>query len=117
MDFIFNHKSYKEAEKFQVINHLKNELRIIKDDSQKIDNVDLLIYVMNFVEMYYNKKGSGPIKEEVVRNVMDKSSESFLNQMIPFIVQKNLLKPKTIKRKFIHYFLKKNLQKKLRRTL
>ena len=117
MNFIGNSKSYKEVEKNQLINHLKNELRIIKDDNQKIDNVDLLIFLMNFVEMYYNEKGSGPIKEDVVRSVLDRCSVPFLNQMIPFIVSKQLLKPKTLRRKILAYFKKKNLQRRLRRIL
>lgn len=108
---LYNTKSYKDVEKFQLIQHLKNELRIIKDDNLKIDNVDLLIYVMNFVEMYYSKKGSGLIKEEVVRNVMDKCNENFLNQMIPFVVSKKLLKPKTIYRKLKNYVKKKTCKK------
>lgn len=114
---IYNSKSYKEVEKFQLIQHLKNELRIIKDDNLKIDNVDLLIYVMNFVEMYYNKRSSGLIKEEVVRNVMDRCTDGFLSQMIPFIISKKLLKQKTIFRIIKNYIKKKNLQKRLKRTL
>ena len=117
MDFIYNTKSYRDVEKYQLINYLKNELKYIKDDNQKIDNVELLIYLMNFVEMYYNKKGSGIIKEDVVRSVLDKSSNEFLNQMIPFIINKQLLKPKTMRRKILNYFKKKNLQKKLKRIL
>ena len=114
---IYRSKSYKEVEKFQVIQHLKNELRIIKDDNIKIDNVDLLIYIMNFVEMYYNERGSGSIKEEVVRSVMDKCNDQFLSQMIPFIVSKKLLKTKTIFRMIRNFIKKKNLQKRLRRIL
>ena len=49
MDFIYNTKSYRDVEKYQLINYLKNELKYIKDDNQKIDNVELLIYLMNFV--------------------------------------------------------------------
>ena len=117
MNFIGNSKQYKEVEKNQLINHLKNELRIIKDDNQKIDNVDLLIYLMNFVEMYYSEKGSGPIKEDVVRSVLYQCNQTFLNQMIPFVVSKKLLKPKNIRRKLFNYFKKKNLQRRLKRVL
>lgn len=113
----FNSKSYKEVEKNQLINYLKNELRYIKDDDQKYNNIELLIYLMNFVEMYYIKKGTGDIKEEVVRSVLDKSSNDFLNQMIPFVINKNLLKPKTMRRKILYYLKKKTLQRKLRRIL
>ncbi len=83
----------------------------------KSDNVDLLVYVMNFVESYYTNRGSGKIKEEVVRNVLDKCSELFLNQMIPFVIKNKLLKPKSYLGSFINFLEKKNLQKKLRRTL
>ena len=107
MNFIGNSKQYKEVEKNQLINHLKNELRIIKDDNQKIDNVDLLIYLMNFVEMYYSEKGSGPIKEDVVRSVLNQCNQTFLNQMIPFVVSKKLLKTKNMRRKIFNYFKKK----------
>ena len=114
---IYKSKSYKEVEKFQVIQHLKNELRIIKDDNLKIDNVDLLIYIMNFVEMFYNEKGSGSIKEEIVRNVMERCTDGFLSQMIPFIISKKLLKRKTFFRIIKNFVKKKNLQKRLKRTL
>lgn len=116
MNFIGNIKQYEGVEKNQLITHLKNELRIIKDSNVTTDNIDLLIYLMNFVEMYYSKKGSGKIKEEVVRSVLDKCSEQFLSQMIPFIVSKKLLKPKTLKRKLLHFLKKKNLQRRLRRV-
>ena len=92
MDYINNIKPYKDVEKNQLINYLKNELKILRGEYQSIDNIDLLIYLMNFVEMYYNKRGSGKIKEEVVRSVLEKCSNSFLDQMIPFVVEKKLLK-------------------------
>ena len=117
MDFVINSKSYKDVEKYQLINYLKNDLKYIKDDNEKINNVELLIYLMNFVEMYYQKKGTGIIKEDVVRSVLDKSNDSFLNQMIPFVIQKQLLKPKNIKRKLFNYLKKKSLQRKLKRIL
>ena len=117
MNFIGVSKSYKEVEKNQLVAQLKNELRIIKDDNQKTDNIDLLIFIMNLVEMFFNQKGSGSVKEEVVRAVLDKFSDTFLNQMIPFIVNHKLLKPKTIRRKIFNYFKKKNYQRKLRRVL
>ena len=33
MDFVINSKSYKDVEKYQLINYLKNDLKYIKDDN------------------------------------------------------------------------------------
>jgi hypothetical protein len=107
--------TYKDVEKSQVIHHLKNEIRLIKEDSKKNNNIDLLIYVMNVVELFYSKRKMGITKEEVVRSVLDNFCTNFLDQMIPFIIEHQLLKKKTIKRGITNYFKKKNFQRRLRR--
>ena len=51
---------------------------------------------MNFVEMYFTGHKMGKVKEEVVRRVLDKFTIDFLDQMIPFVLEKKLLIPKSI---------------------
>ena len=71
MSNILKIKQFPEVEKCKIIQHLKNEIRIIGDDF-KTNNIDLLIHVMNFVEMYFTGHKMGKVKEEVVRRVLDK---------------------------------------------
>ena len=52
MSNLFKIKQFPEVEKWKVIQHLKNEIRIIGDEF-KTNNIDLLIHVMNFVEIYF----------------------------------------------------------------
>ena len=89
MSNILKIKQFPEVEKCKVIQHLKNEIRIIKDEF-KTNNIDLLIHVMNFLEMYFTGHKMGKVKEEVVR-VLDKFTADFLDQMIPFVLEKKLL--------------------------
>ena len=116
MDYLGNIKPFKDTEKHLLIQYIKNQLKDNRDDN-KSNNIKTLIEIMDLAEMYYNKKGQGSIKEEVVRKSYDISSEEFLNQMIPFIISQGLLKKKTIKKKFINYFKKKNLLRRLKRIL
>ena len=48
MNNILKIKQFPEVEKCKVIQHLKNEIRIIGDEF-KTNNIDLLIHVINFV--------------------------------------------------------------------
>ena len=95
MSNILKMKQFPEVEKCKIIQHLKNEIRIIGDEF-KTNNIDLLIHVMNFVEMYFTGHKMGKVKEEVVRRVLDKFTADFLDQMIPFVLEKKLLIPKSI---------------------
>ena len=115
MSNILKIKQFPEVEKCKVIQHLKNEIRIIGDDF-KTNNIDLLIHVMNFVEMYFTGHKMGKVKEEVVRRVLDKFTADFLDQMIPFVLEKKLLIPKSIINTILNFFKKKNLQNKLNQT-
>ena len=47
MSIILKIKQFPEVEKCKIIQHLKNEIRIIGDEF-KTNNIDLLIHVMNF---------------------------------------------------------------------
>ena len=85
-------------------------------DEFKNNNIDLLIHVMNFVEMYFTGHKMGKVKEEVVRRVLDKFTSEFLDQMIPFVLEKKLLIPKSIINTILNFFKKKNLQSKLNQT-
>ena len=111
MDYLGNIKPFKGTEKFLLIQYIKNQLKDDKDE-YKANNIDKLREIMDLVEMFYDKKGQGKIKEEVVRKAYDISSDEFLNQMIPFVIQHGLLKNKTIKRKINNYFKQKKLKKK-----
>ena len=115
MSNILKMKQFPEVEKCKIIQHLKNEIRIIGDDF-KTNNIDLLIHVMNFVEMYFTGHKMGKVKEEVVRRVLDKFTADFLDQMIPFVLEKKLLIPKSIINTILNFFKKKNLQNKLNQT-
>ena len=106
MSNILKMKQFPEVEKCKVIQHLKNEIRIIGDDF-KTNNINLLIHVMNFVEMYFTGHKMGRVKEEVVRRVLDKFTADFLDQMIPFVLEKKLLILKSIINTILNFFLKK----------
>ena len=93
MNNFFNFRPHANIEKNQVIRYLKNE---VCGYSERIDNAELLEHYMNVVEMYFNKKGTGRIKEEVIRSIFDFCSKHFLDEMIPYIVKKGILKNKTI---------------------
>ena len=64
MSNILKIKQFPEVEKCKIIQHLKNEIRIIGDEF-KNNNIDLLIHVMNFVEMYFTGHKMGKVKVEV----------------------------------------------------
>ena len=85
MSNILKMKQFPEVEKCKVIQHLKNEIRMIGNEF-KTNNIDLLIRVMNFVEMYFTGHKMGKVKEEVVRRVLDKFTTDFLDQMILFVL-------------------------------
>ena len=85
MSNILKIKQFPEVEKCKVIQHLKIEIRIIGDEF-KTNNIDFLIHVMNFVEMYFSGSKMGRVKEEVVRRVLNKFTVDFLDQMIPFAI-------------------------------
>ena len=106
MSNILKMKQFPEVEKCKVIQHLKNEIRIIGDEF-KTNNIDLLIHVMNFVEMYFTGHKMGKVKEEVVRRVLDKFTADFLDQMTPFVLEKKLLIPKSIITTILNFFKKK----------
>ena len=84
MSNILKMKQFPEVEKCKVIQHLKNEIRIIGDEF-KTNNIDLLIHVVNFIEMYFTGHKMGKVKEEVVRRVLDKFTADFLDQMSPHL--------------------------------
>ena len=106
MSNILKIKQFPEVEKCKIIQHLKNEIRIIGDEF-KNNNIDLLIHVMNFVGMYFTGHKMGKVKEEVVRRVLDKFTADFLDQMIPFVLEKKLLIPKSIINTILNFFKKK----------
>ena len=106
MSNILKIKQFPEVEKCKIIQHLKNEIRIIGDDF-KTNNIDLLIHLMNFVEIYFTGHKMGKVKEEVVRRVLDKFTADFLDQMIPFVLEKKLLIPKSIINTILNFFKKK----------
>ena len=66
--------------------------------------------------MYFTGHKMGKVQEEVVRRVLDKFTVDFLDQMIPFVLEKKLLIPKSIINTILNFFKKKNLQKKLNQT-
>ena len=103
-------KQFPEVEKCRVILYLKNEIRIIGDEF-KNNNIDLLIHVMNFVEMYFTGHKMGKVKEEVVRRVLERFTADFLDQMIPFVLEKKLLIPKSIFNTILNFFNKKKIYK------
>ena len=113
MSNILKIKQFPEVEKCKIIQHLKNEIRIIGDEF-KTNNIDLLIHVMNFVEMYFTGHKMGRVKEEVVRRVLDKFTADFLDQMIPFVLEKKLLIPKSIINTILNFFKKKKFTKQIK---
>ena len=113
MSNILKIKQFPEVEKCKIIQHLKNEIRIIGDEF-KTNNIDLLIHVMNFVEMYFTGHKMGKVKEEVVRRVLDKFTADFLDQMIPFVLEKKLLIPKSIINTILNFFKKKKFTKQIK---
>ena len=113
MSNILKMKQFPEVEKCKVIQHLKNEIRIIGDEF-KTNNIDLLIHVMNFVEMYFTGHKMGKVKEEVVRRVLDRFTADFLDQMIPFVLEKKLLIPKSIINTILNFFKKKKFAKQIK---
>ena len=60
MSNILKIKQFPEVEKCRVIQHLKNKILIIGDEF-KINNIDLLIRVMNFVEIYFTGHKMGKV--------------------------------------------------------
>ena len=116
MSNILKIKQFPEVEKCKVIQHLKNEIRIIGDEF-KTNNIGLLIHVMNFIEMYFTGHKMGKVKEEVVRRVLDKFTADFLDQMIPFVLEKKLLIPKLIINTILNFFFKKKFTKQIKSDL
>lgn len=117
MNNLFKQQPFDEVEKEMLIQHLKNYIRNIKDDRKKVNNIKLLEYVMNFVEMFFSNKGSGKSKEEVTRRVLDFCSDSWLDEHIEYILERRLLKNKNIMNKIMFHFQKKNLQVRFNRSL
>ena len=96
MSNILKIKQFPEVEKCRVIQHLKNEIRIIGDEF-KTNNIDLLIHVMNFVEMYFTGHKMGKMKEEVqklkkqvLRTKENKEKGKVNQQVFDIFLNKNI---------------------------
>ena len=66
----FKSGKYKNLTYDQIINNGGETLNNLIGDEFKTNNIDLLIHVMNFVEMYFTGHKMGRVKEEVVRRVL-----------------------------------------------
>ena len=78
MSNILKIKQFPEVEKCKIIQHLKNEIRIIGDEF-KTNNIDLLIHVMNFVEMYFTGHKMGRVKENKYNDDDGHKEEIYIN--------------------------------------
>lgn len=109
--------AYIELEKNALVNKLRSKIAPSINDPKAKDGLGLLILVMNKVEKYFYKRGTGKIKKDVVCKVLDFFSESFLDKHIDEIVDLGILETNNIITKYIYYFKKKRSPRILRHAL
>ena len=104
----------KELDKSKILNLLNSNLARVKDKSKLLN---VLLYVMQQLEIYFNKTGQGQTRKEICIELLLPffKDRELLEHSIDFILKTNKIFKKKLKNKVKNYFARRALKKKLRK--
>jgi len=118
MDFVDNPgKNFdNELDKSKIVNLLSSNItRVLKDKSKDKYLLEILLYVCHQVEIYFNKRGQGQTKKQIVVELLAPyfKNDELLDHSIEFILKTNKIFKNKLSNKFKNYLARKSLKKRL----